>query len=85
MKRFIPFLMMTALWSANSGAQSEADKEAILETFETWNSGRVEAQQLSFHLRIPGWQLGVSGIRPCRGHQEWVTGSRREVLSSRPR
>ena len=43
MKRLIPFLLMTALWSANSGTQSEADEEAILATFETWNRGWAEA------------------------------------------
>ena len=42
MKRLIPFLLITALWSANSAAQSEADKEAILESFESWNSGWTE-------------------------------------------
>lgn len=42
MKRLIPFLLITALWSANSAAQSEADEEAILESFESWNSGWTE-------------------------------------------
>lgn len=42
MKRLIPFLLITALWSANSAAQSEADEQAILESFESWNSGWTE-------------------------------------------
>lgn len=43
MKRLIPFLFIAALWSANSGAQFEADEEAILETFESWNRGWTAA------------------------------------------
>ena len=43
MKRLIPLLLIASLWSANSGAQPEADEEAILETFKSWNRGWTEA------------------------------------------
>lgn len=43
MKRLVPLLLIASLWSASSVAQSEADEEAILETFESWNRGWTEA------------------------------------------
>jgi uncharacterized protein (TIGR02246 family) len=42
-KYLILFLLITALWSPNSLAQSDADEAKILATFESWNRGWVEA------------------------------------------
>ncbi|MEM8814263.1 MAG: SgcJ/EcaC family oxidoreductase [Pseudomonadota bacterium] len=39
MKFFALCLFTLALWSGNTLAQSESDKAAVLETFESWNDG----------------------------------------------
>lgn len=43
LKRLVLLLSIAFLWSTNSAAQSIADEEAILETFESWNRGWTEA------------------------------------------
>ena len=43
MIRFIPFMLIIALWSTDSAAQSEVDEKAILKTFDSWNRGWAEA------------------------------------------
>ena len=43
MKQLVPFFLIIALWSTESAAQTDADKKAILNTFDSWNRGWVEA------------------------------------------
>jgi len=42
-KQLVPFFLIIALWSADSTAQTEGDKDAILKTFDSWNRGWAEA------------------------------------------
>ncbi len=35
--------LMAAMWSSPCAAQSDADKKAIIQTFESWNQGWAEA------------------------------------------
>lgn len=39
MKRAIPMLLAAILWPIDSGAQSDADRDAIMKTFDSWNQG----------------------------------------------
>lgn len=39
MKLLISFLVLMVLWPGDAFAQSDADKAAILKTFDSWNSG----------------------------------------------
>ncbi len=43
MKFFAPLFFLVSLWSADCAAQTEADKTAILQTFDSWNAGWAEA------------------------------------------
>jgi uncharacterized protein (TIGR02246 family) len=43
LKNIAPLVLIFALWSADCPAQSEADKDAILQTFDSWNRGWAEA------------------------------------------
>ena len=39
MKFAVPMFLLIIVWPINSWAQSDADREAILETFDSWNEG----------------------------------------------
>ena len=43
MKYLVPLLLFFSLWSTDCTAQSDADREAILQTFDSWNQGWSEA------------------------------------------
>ncbi|MDJ0760702.1 MAG: SgcJ/EcaC family oxidoreductase [Woeseiaceae bacterium] len=43
MKYAIPILLAVILWPIDGWAQSDADRDAILETFESWNEGWAQA------------------------------------------
>lgn len=43
MKYLAPLILIFVLWSADCAAQTEADKDAILQTFDSWNQGWSEA------------------------------------------
>ena len=39
MKLAIPILLTAILWPIDSGAQSDADRDAVMKTFDSWNQG----------------------------------------------
>ena len=43
MKLAIPILVAVTLWPIGSLAQSDADRDAIMKTFDSWNQGWTQA------------------------------------------
>ena len=43
MKNIALIILAVSMWSSDCAAQSEADKEAILQTFDSWNRGWSDA------------------------------------------
>ena len=43
MKTAFPLLLLVIVWPINSWAQSDADRDAIMKTFDSWNQGWAQA------------------------------------------